>query len=346
LIVRMSAMGDILHTLPAAIALRQAYPRAILGWLIEERWADLLSGLETVNSQSGAKQPRLVDALHVVNTKKWRKRPLDGSVWKQIKGSLEGLRRMHYQVAVDFQGLLRSALLAKYSGAELRYGFGEPRERLARLLYNRPVAARGTHVIEQNMSLAEAAAHQSLAVPDFELAPDDEEQRACDAWLRQYRSDRFALLNPGAGWGAKQWPAERYGQVALRLAKMGLPSFVHAGPSEDGLARLVETASHRTAVPVTCSLPRLIALTRRAAVFIGGDTGPLHLAAALHVPVVAIFGPTNPARNGPFGTHSIVLRSPSSQTSHSRRPEPDRGLFNISTDEVVSAALKLVGSPG
>jgi len=102
----------ILHTLPAAIALRQAYPRAILGWLIEERWADLLSGLETVNSQSGAKQPRLVDALHVVNTKKWRKRPLDGSVWKQIKGSLEGLRRMHYQVAVDFQGLLRDR--AKY----------------------------------------------------------------------------------------------------------------------------------------------------------------------------------------------------------------------------------------
>jgi heptosyltransferase-1 len=253
---------------------------------------------------------------------------------------------MHYQVAVDFQGLMRSAVLAKYSGASLRYGFAEPRERLARIFYNRVVTARGTHVVEQNMSLAEAASHRGLAIPDFELTPDEEEQRKCDAWLRQYRSDRFVLLSPGAGWGAKQWPAERYGQLALRLAEIGFPSFVHAGPSEGELARAVEAASNRTAIPVECSLRRLIALTRRAAVFIGGDTGPLHLAAALQVPVVAIFGPTNPARNGPFGTRSIVLRSPSSQTCHRRRAQPDPGLLEISIDEVVAAALKLAGNPG
>ncbi len=152
----------------------------------------------------------------------------------------------------------------------------------------------------------------------------------------------FAILNPGAGWGAKRWPAERYGQVAKELAKDGLRSLVNYGPGEEDLAAAVEAASEGTAQKISCSLSELIALTRRARLFIGGDTGPMHMAAALKIPVVAIFGPTNPARNGPFGTRSIVLRSASSVTDHTRRREPEQGLLLISVSEVVAGARKLL----
>jgi heptosyltransferase-1 len=152
----------------------------------------------------------------------------------------------------------------------------------------------------------------------------------------------FAILNPGAGWGAKRWPAERYGQVAKELAKDGLCSLINYGPGEEELAVDVETASGGAAQRISCTISELIALTRRARLLIGGDTGPMHLAAALKIPVVAIFGPTNPARNGPFGTRSIVLRSASSLTDHTRRREPEQGLLEITVDEVVAASRKLL----
>jgi heptosyltransferase-1 len=152
----------------------------------------------------------------------------------------------------------------------------------------------------------------------------------------------FAILNPGAGWGAKMWPAERYGQVARELAKDGLRSLINHGPREEELAAEVEAASEGAARKISCSISELIALTRRARLFVGGDTGPMHLAAALKIPVVAIFGPTNPARNGPFGTRSTVLRSATSQTDHTRHREPEQGLLEITVEEVVSAARKLL----
>jgi heptosyltransferase-1 len=155
----------------------------------------------------------------------------------------------------------------------------------------------------------------------------------------------FAILNPGAGWGAKRWPAERYGQVAKELAKDGLCSLVNYGPGEEELADAVEAAGEGAARKISCSVSELIALTRRARLLIGGDTGPMHLAAALKIPVVAIFGPTNPARNGPFGTQSIVLRSANSLTDHTRHREPEQGLLEITVGEVVAATRKLLQSP-
>src|SRR5262249_21263555 len=134
------------------------------------------------------------------------------------------------------------------------------------------------------------------------------------------------LLNPGAGWGAKQWPPERYGEVAIALAQHGLRPLVNYGPGEEELATIVLEASEEAAQPFSCTITELIALTRQARLFIGGDTGPLHLAAALRIPVVAIFGPTDPARNGPYGTPSVVLRSAESQSSLSHTSTVDPGL--------------------
>src|SRR5260370_9832528 len=154
----------------------------------------------------------------------------------------------------------------------------------------------------------------------------------------------FVMLSPGAGWGAKRWPAERYGQVARQLAEEGLCSLVNYGPGEEELAVAVEAASEGTARQISCSVSELIALTRRARLLIGGDTGPMHLAAALKVPVVAIFGPTNPARNGPVGTQSIVLRSASSVTDHTRHSKPEQGLLAITVGEVLAATRELLQS--
>jgi len=152
----------------------------------------------------------------------------------------------------------------------------------------------------------------------------------------------FAILNPGAGWGAKRWPAERYGQVARAIAATGVRSVLNYGPGEESLAQQAEAASEGAAVAMESSITELIALTRRARLFVGGDTGPMHLAAALNAPVVGIFGPTDPARNGPYGTRSIVLRNPASPTSHSRRADPDEGMLEISTEAVVTAARELL----
>jgi lipopolysaccharide heptosyltransferase I len=342
LIVRLGSMGDILHTLPAATALRNEFPDASLGWLVEERWAELLcASSEPRHGPRSARRP-LVDRVHTVNTKTWRKDLLSMHTWERIAAAMSELRAPRYEVAMDFQGAARSALLARFSGAPVIFGFRQPRENVASMLYTRQVAERGTHVVEQNLSLAEAVAGRSLKLPKPELPRDDTAQDKWARWLKQEKIGPFVLLNPGAGWGAKQWPPERYGQVARTLAGDGLKSLVNFGPGEESLARAVETASQGSARAVGCSLPELIALVGCARLFIGGDTGPLHLAATLGIPTVAIFGPTNPARNGPFGTRSVVLRSPSSQTSHARRARPDPGLLEISADKVIRAARELL----
>ena len=204
--------------------------------------------------------------------------------------------------------------------------------------------AAGTHIVEQNLSLAESLAQHKLKMPAALLPHEEASERKMQQWLQQHKISRYALLNPGAGWGAKQWPAERYGQVAKQLAVEGMNCLINFGPREEALATTVQQQSGETAVPVNCSITELIALTRHARLFIGGDTGPMHLAAALNVPVVAIFGPTDPARNGPFATRNIVLRNPNSTTSYSHHGNAEEGLLQISAQEVLAAAHKLIGS--
>ena len=336
-------MGDIIHTLPAVTALRRVFPEATFGWIVEECWAELLCTLPEPRSGPRSARRPLVDHVHTVNTKSWRKSLFSTQTWEQIAAGLSELRAQRYEVAGDFQGALRSALLARWSGAPVVFGTAQPRENVASMFYTRQIIAHGSHVVEQNLSLAEAVARRPLEMPKIEFPHDPVAEKKCEERLQQNSGD-FALLNPGAGWGAKQWPAERYGHVARRLAQDGVKSLINFGPGEESLMRSVESASEGIAKGIVCSLTELIAQTRRAHLFIGGDTGPMHLAAALGIPVVAIFGPTDPARNGPFGTRSIVLRSPASPTTHSRRAQPDPGILEITVDEVVAAARKLLGS--
>lgn len=345
LIVRLSAMGDVIHTLPAAAALRQAFPHATLGWLIEERWAELLCTLRYPRSGRRSAQRPLVDRVHAVNTAEWRRALFSFNTWQQMAVGLSQLRGVQYDAVIDFQGAVRSALLARWSGAPVVYGSAQPRENAASMFYTRKILTNGTHVVEQALALA-GAVIPTTGIPtamvqpqvQFPVDPDAESKIASLTTDVQ----GFMILNPGAGWGAKRWPSERYGEVAKELASEGICSLVNYGPGEEELAVAVEAASEGAARKISCSISELIALSRRARLLIGGDTGPMHLAAALKIPVVAIFGPTNPARNGPFGTRSIVLRSASSMTDHTRHREPEQGLLEITAGEVIAAARKLL----
>lgn len=346
LIVRLSAMGDVIHTLPAVRFLRQAFPQAFVGWLIEERWAELLCAPGTARRGSRCSLRPLVDEVHTVRLKAWGKSPFSISTLQGVATIWNDVRDARYDTAVDLQGAMRSAVLARWSGARAIYGAAEPREAPASLWYTRKVVAGGRHVVEQNLSVAAALVERSsrLSSPDISCDFPRDPQAEANVGERLALSGigDFAILNPGAGWGAKRWPAVRYGEVARELAKLGLRSILNYGPGEEELVRTTEAAGGGAAQAMNCSITELIALTRRARLFIGGDTGPLHLAAGLRIPVLAIYGPTDPTRNGPYGTRSIVLRSAESVTSHSRRAAADDGLLAIGVEAVIAAAGRLL----
>ena len=344
LVVRLGSMGDVIHAIPSVAALRQAFPNAKIGWAIEERWAELLCSPFAGHSGPLSPQRPLVDLVHTVNTFKWRSNLFFSQTRREVNELKRTLRIEKYDAAIDFQGALKSAVIARWAKPRAIYGFFSPREKLARRFYSQKIQAAGTHIVEQNLSLAESLAQVKIKMPAALLPHDEAAEQKMQHWLYQRKISRFALLNPGAGWGAKQWPADRYGEVAKKLADDGLSCLINFGPQEEKLAKIVQQESGGSAQPVECSITDLIALTRGASLFIGGDTGPMHLAAALSVPVVAIFGPTDPARNGPFATRNIVLRNPASSTSYSHHSNADEGLLQISVQEVLAAAQQLIGS--
>jgi heptosyltransferase-1 len=342
LVVRLSAMGDIIHALPAITALRAANPDLHIGWLVEERWAELLCGRGSDRLAARSEAKPLVDSLHLANFKAWRKALLSDESWREMRDLRHEVRGMKYDLALDLQGAIRSAFAAQASGAALRVGPSEPREKPASMFYTRQVDARGKHVIEQALSMASDVAGQPLSYAQPVFPIDAAAEAWADRMLQEIDAQHFAIVNPGAGWGAKCWPAESFGAVARALQERGFSVVINHGPGEEALAEAVRESSGQVAIPVKCSVGELIALTRRASLFIGGDTGPMHLAAALRVPVAALFGPTRPERNGPYGTTSIVLRSPESIDNTSHTHEPDPALTSIEPQAVIDAADELL----
>ena len=396
LVVRLGAMGDILHALPAVTALRQAHPEWVIDWVVEPRWRALLAAerlehegqvlrefpeehgsrakarVDSAGIKRGLKPPPpsessfpavcealsaaceaaplqggrgpaqpLVDRLHLAPTKDWRRAPLSLKTIHEVKALRRALRAEEYDAVLDLQGAVRSAVVGRMVGCRL-IGEAEPRERIARWLFTERVATRGAHVIEQDVELASAVAGDALTPAAPWLPVDAAAEAWADRILPSGGSQPAVLINPGAGWGAKRWPAERYAVVAKGLIDRGLRVLVNAGPGEEALADSIAQGTGGAAAPLTCSLAQLIALNRRIALCIGGDTGPLHLACALGRPVVGIYGPTDPSRNGPFGTRFRVLRSPESRRDHTRRAAPEAGLLTIQPQEVLSAADELL----
>ena len=348
LIARLSAMGDIVHSLPAVAALRRAFPHAKIGWIIDERWVELLAARPAIAASERSPAKPVVDVIHTFDVRGWRKNPFSVNSRANSRALLAELRAQKYEIAIDLQAAIRSALMNWLSRAPERVGFAKPRELPAKIFYTRSVETPAVHVVDQGLQLVNAVSGANEVRTEFPLPCDVDAARWRDELL-QDGGAKFAILAPGAGWGAKCWPAERYGEVARALGKAGVKVLVNAGPGEEPLAQDVARAAQGAAQVISSSLSQLLALIRRASLFIGGDTGPLHLAAACSVPVVAIYGPTNPARNGPYAPAGdqrriVVLRSAESETSHARRSQPEAGLLQISADEVLAAARKVLGS--
>lgn len=344
LVVRLGAMGDILHALPAVTALRMAHPEWIIDWVIEPMWSALLTTGASANRDSSTSKPGqpIVDKIYFASTREWRHHVFANQTRTEVGALKRALRSQPYDAVVDFQGALRSAVIGRMAYSRRYIGEAKPRERAASWLFTERIATRGVHVIEQDIELAASIAGDTLQ-PVHPMLPFDPE---AEAWADSLLAPGEAgiLINPGAGWGAKRWPVERYAEIARALLNRGFRVFVNAGPGELMLADTVVQRTGGGATQLVCSIEQLISITRRVCLAIAGDTGPLHLACALGRPVVGIYGPTDPSRNGPFGTKFKVLRSPDSRRDHARREAPEAGLLRITPEEVLQAAEDLLYS--
>jgi heptosyltransferase I len=336
--------------MPAVAALRNLHPDWFIDWAIEPAWSGLLQASTDFNRiahKSNRSQSKpLIDRWHPVPAKAWSSRPLALSTLAGIITTRRELRMPRYDVCIDMQGAIKSALIGRIAGAASFAGPAKPRETPARWLYQHPIETTATHVVDQACELLGAALGATLKPAAVSLPVDPKAESWCDRLLAQtsLTKGRFAFLAPTAGWGAKQWPAERYAGVAAALGRSGYRSVVNETPGHR-FADAVIHASDGFAISVPCSVEQMISLVRRAGVVIAGDTGPLHLAAALERPLVGLYGPTDPSRTGPYladRSKARVLRHESSRTDHSRHAETETGLLQISTEEVVEAALKLL----
>lgn len=286
LIVRLGSLGDLVHTLPAVAALHRARPDAAIDWLVDRVHQDFVSLVPIVSSIVVLERPSV-------------------GAWLDARRTMHARR---YEAAIDFQGLVKSAALARLSGAPRVIGFDRAalREPAAAWLYTERVAVgEGRHVIDKNLTLA-AALGAPVSPRAFPIA--DVTSPALDQLQRAGVSD-FALLNCGAAWPNKRWPADRFGQIAAWLReRYGIRSVALWGPGESDLAAEVVRASGGAAVAAPATgLRDLVALSRAARLMVSGDTGPTHIAGAVGTPVVAIFGPTDPARNGPWDPRDVVV---------------------------------------
>ena len=319
LIVRLGALGDIVHAVPAVAALRRALPEARIDWVVERRHrevVDLVAGLR-------------------------RRVSIDTSRWSSLVPGIRALRSARYDIAIDLQGLLKSAVLARLSGARRVVGFDRSalREPAAALFYReRHETDDRQHIIRKNLSLARVVA-----------AVDDRIEFPLDVSGAEPQPGPYALLNPGAAWPNKRWPPARFGAVAAAIRKAhGLRTVVVWGPGERALAgEVVEASACAALVSPPTTIQELAAVARSARLMISGDTGPLHVAAAVGTPIVALFGPTRPERNGPWAAGDIVVsrvaRCACVYERRCRRGDPC--IDDIGVDEVVDAVARRLAAP-
>lgn len=319
LIVRLGSLGDIIHAVPAAAALRRTFPEAQIDWAVDARHAEVLELVPVIN-RSVVVNPSRAGSLSSV---------------------IGDLRRAKYDAVLDLQGLLKSAVLARVSGAPRVIGFPAEllRERAARFFYTETAGEAAPHVIDKNLSLVNAL---GVRMPDVEFPLEDRHpEAAAEARFRLSlpAGARFALLNPGAAWPNKRWPPVYFAEVSRELAKRhGLRSLVLWGPGEEQIAHAVAAASDNTAaVSPPTRIADLISLSKAASLMVSGDTGPMHIAAACGTPLVGIFGPTDPQRNGPWAEDDLTVSRYRACACHYQRRCRISGwcLLDISPREVM-----------
>ncbi|MFP4381875.1 MAG: glycosyltransferase family 9 protein [Candidatus Sumerlaeia bacterium] len=314
LIVRLSAIGDVVHTMPCLHALRDAFPKARIGWLVEELSASLLRD-----------HPE-IDQLYAIPKKRWRQNKWRTVVGRERMRFYKQIRRDGWEVAIDFQGLTKSAMAMWRSGAKRRIGYGDADGReLSKLFYTDKVRPRGSavHVIERNLALLGPLGLERGADDVVWRFPDFHEEEAslrpfldgiaADGPSSGEGSPDFIGLYPGAGWITKRWPPEKFVALARQLARQdGLPPMVLIwGPAEaemvDAIIQQADLPAEKLRPAPPTNLRELTALLGYCSVMVAGDTGPMHIAAALGKRVVGLYGGSDPVRNGPWGRGHIVL---------------------------------------
>lgn len=333
LIVRLGALGDIVHAIPVSAALRQAFPSAQIDWLVSAKHREILDLIPSL------------DRRVAINDR------VGAGGGLSFFGAIQELRRCRYDVALDLQGLMKSAFLARASGASRVVGFDRSnvREPLARVFYSAGSDALGAedaqvfdprdtrHVVELNLGLLQAIGVQA-SVPAF---PIDPVESVVASKMRERSGGQYALLNPGAAWPNKRWPPRRFAEVAVALRERhDLVSVILWGPGERGLAEeTVQSARGAAILTPETSIADIVALARGARVMVSGDTGPTHIGAAVGVPIVGLYGPTRPERNGPWALDDItVSRAAICECHHLRRCKRQRMcLLDIDVSEVVQA---------
>ena len=295
LVIKLSAIGDVVLTLPAVSALRRSFPDARITWAVDAKASAILDGNPIVN--------RIIK----IDSSKSLAQTI--SAFRSARGQL---RESSIDIAIDFQGLLKSALVARMSGAKRRIGFAtnELRESAGRFFLTEQIGpAEGGHMIEKNMRLVEAAGAKTPDKYEFPIVVSSTDDRFVKNRLYAEGITEFVILNPGGGWVTKLWAPERYGELAGWLWKnYGLRSVVTYGPGEENLVeRVLQNSRKGIAVGIPTTLKQFVALARRARLMVTGDTGPMHLAAAVGTPIVAMFGPTAPHRNGPFLAADVTI---------------------------------------
>ncbi|MBI3404682.1 MAG: glycosyltransferase family 9 protein [Acidobacteria bacterium] len=325
LLVRLGSMGDIIHTLPAEHALRTSFPESRISWVVESKWAPLLEG-----------NPDLNDVI-----------PLNRGTWAGIASCIKRIRATRPTCAVDFQGLYKSAVLARFSGARQRVGYSKEmaREGGAAMFYTQTVTSRAQHIVDQHLEMVRSLGAVT-GEAKFTFTLPDAANTFVEKELTRSGVKEFYVISPGGGWKSKCWPAERYGHLHRKLAeKYGWRAVVSFGPGERALAQSVlMVAGEPEPILVQMDLPQLMAALRRAKFFVGGDTGPLHLAAALGTPVVGIYGPTDPNRNGPYGGRDEVVRmAHAGETTYKRGEEFSAAMMRVQVEDVCAAIEKRLG---
>lgn len=320
LAVRLSSLGDLVHTIPVVPALRTAFPDAQLDWLVDSRWAPLM------------KLVRGIDEVIPLG-------PGVSGYWE----CAARVRRAGYSCVIEFQGIYRSAILAWISGAKRRIGRdrNSARERGAARFYTERVVPAGRHVAEMSLSLAAQAGAQNGSEMQFPIQiPAQESQYVREKLLRE--GEDYFVVSPGGGWRSKCWPPERFGAVCAELwRRQRMTAVINIAPGEEQLGEAIVAHSLPAKPMVYCpSLPELVALMSKAMLVVGGDTGPLHLAAALGTRVIALFGPTIASRNGPL-PRGVVIQNRSAQPPNYQRGDYARGrsysheMLSITVDQVL-----------
>ena len=343
LIIRLSSLGDILHTLPAFAGLREAFPDARIDWLVAGQFEFLLSAFR-VPALRG------IDEIHALHPVPPHSRSGNRHSWGWAWNTVRNLRARHYDISIDFQGLLKTAFLGLISGSGTRLGFSGDlvREPPAHRFYHQTLAQpqKEVHVLRLNQMLAGlAGAHSTSAACDFAVAEDD--RNAVDSLLRRNGLEDFIVINPGGGWPTKRWSPARYGILAKRIQQeLGLRVAVTTGPGEELFYRTIADQCGKSApLHFPVSFLQLIPLLENSRLFIGGDTGPYHLACALGAATVGIFGPTSPIRNGPWREEEeIVAHTLPCSFCYGRTCRTNNECMDITVDEVFSAVIRRLES--